>query len=147
MRDGKDIPIMSSGRTQRSAAVLATIIFAAFFVFQVLLAAGAPLGRAAYGGRSDILSPALRIMSVVSALIFLGAIRTVLVRSGILAAGRRAQSAARWLLWGLVVLFGLSLAANVTSSSPWERFLMAPLALVIVVCCIIVALGSREKKI
>jgi hypothetical protein len=134
---------MSSIPTKKSATILVTIIFAAFFVFQVLLASGIPLGKAAYGGKSETLSPTLRFMSVISALIFLGAIWTVLVRSGMISTNRIARGAARWLVWGLVLLFSLSLVANVTSSSPWERFLMAPLALVIVICCIAIALSPR----
>jgi hypothetical protein len=139
----KEYQTMPSLKRTETAAILATFIFAALFVFQVLLAAGVPLGRAAYGGHSDTLLPALRIMSAVSALIFLGAIWTVLARSGVLSTSKRAMGTTSWLIWVLVILFSLSLVANITSSSPWERFLMAPLAFVIVVCCLLVALRAK----
>jgi|GEM_PF-2712512 len=83
-------------------------------------------------------------MSVISALIFLGAIWTVLARSAVISVSRGARGAARWLVWGLVALFSLSFVANVMSSSPRERFLMAPLAILIVICCIIIARNSNR---
>ena len=135
---------MSPLKTTRVAAIIATILFTALFIFQVLLAAGVPLGKAAYGGKSDLLTPALRIMSLLSALIFLGAIWTVLTRSGVIPVSKGVRGAAGWLVWGLVVLFSLSFLANVMSSSPWERFLMAPSALLIVICCIITTCNSNR---
>jgi uncharacterized membrane protein len=70
-------PIMSTLTKTKIAALLATVIFATLLVFQVLLAAGVPLGRAAYGGHRNTLSSELRTMSMISALISLGAICTV----------------------------------------------------------------------
>jgi hypothetical protein len=127
------------------AAFVAAIGFGALFVFQIVLATGLPLGRAAFGGASDTLSPELRITSVVSAFLLLWAIWTVLACSDVIAAGKRARAIARWLIWGFVVLFSLSAVANIASSSPWERFGMAPFAVVLVVCCVIVGLGSRVR--
>ena len=65
---------MSVLEKRRIAAIVAAVGFTALFVFQILLAAGMPLGRAAFGGASDTLSPELRVASAVSALRFLGAI-------------------------------------------------------------------------
>ena len=134
---------MSVFMGRRRAAIVATTGFGALFVFQVLLAVGAPLGRAAYGGVSDTLPPALRITSVVSALIVLGALWAVLSSSGILAVGKRLQAIARRMLRGYVALFSLSAVANVASTSPWERFGMAPFAVVMVVCCVRVGFDPR----
>lgn len=136
---------MSSSFRLRQAAGVAAVGFAALFVFQVLLAAGVPLGRSAYGGKSAVLSPELRMTSALSALILLGAIWTVLARSGFLRVGRRVAGLARWLIWGYIAVFILSAVANFASSSPWENYLMAPLAVVLVICCVILALGRREK--
>ncbi len=134
---------MASARKKRFAALLATVLFSMLFVFQILLTAGVPLGRSAYGGKSAVLSPGLRMTSALSALILIVAAWTVLARSGFLRVGRRTAGIARWLIWGFAVLFILSGVANLASSSPWENFLMAPLALVIVVCCVLVALSPK----
>ena len=136
---------MSVLEKRRIAAIVAAVGFTALFVFQILLAAGMPLGRAAFGGASDTLSPELRVASAVSALLFLGAIWTVLARAGVIAAGGRGRGIARWSIWGFAVLLSLSALANFASSSPWERFGMAPLAVVLVACCVLVALGPKAE--
>ena len=134
---------MPESGNRKPAAILAAVGFALLFLFQVLLALGVPLGRAAFGGRNASLSPELRVASLVSALLIIGAIWTVLVRAGAITAGRRSRGIAHWLIWGFVGLFSLSAFANFTSSSPWERFGWGPFAVMLVICCVIVALGPR----
>lgn len=137
---------MSRTDIRRGAAIVAAVGFAGLLVFQVALAAGLPLGRAAFGGASDVLAPGLRVASAVSALLFALAMWAALARGGVLAVGERAYRRAGWVLWAFVALFGLSTLANLASSSPWERFLMAPLALLLTGCCVVVALGSRTTQ-
>jgi len=120
---------------------MAAVVFAGLFIFQILLAAGVPWGRAAFGGASDILTPGLRIASVISALLFLGAIWAVLTSAAVITVGQGVRRIARWAMWGYVVLFSLSALLNFASSSPWERFGMAPLAVLLVVCCVLVTRG------
>ena len=48
-------------------------------------------------------------------------------------------SASRWATWILVVLLPIGAVMNAASRSPWERFLWAPIALVLGVLCL--ALG------
>jgi hypothetical protein len=97
--------------------------FAALAAFQLLLAAGAPLGHAAWGGEHAHLTAAQRIGSGVSVLVFLVAI--AIIRRGY----HRGALA-------LAALMTLSALANVASSSAWERFLLAPAALVLAVLCV-----------
>ncbi len=53
------------------AVVVALVLFAALVVFQLALAAGAPWGRAAYGGQNPgVLPGRLRVSSVVAAASF-----------------------------------------------------------------------------
>lgn len=137
---------MSRTDIRRGAAIVAAVGFAGLLVFQVALAAGLPLGRAAFGGASDVLAPGLRVASAVSALLFALAMWAALARGGVLAVSERAYRLAGWALWAFVALFGLSTLANLASSSPWERFLMAPLALLLTGCCVVVALGSRTTE-
>ncbi len=53
--------------------------------------------------------------------------------------GAGAVAVARWVLWCYVGLFALSALANLASLSPWERFVMAPVAVLLAACCLIVA--------
>lgn len=132
-------------KNRRAAAIVSAIGFTLLFIFQVLLAAGVPWGRAAFGGKSATLSQELRVASVISALLIIGAIWTVLVRSGVISTGKRAKVIARWAIWGFVILFSLSAFANFTSSSPWEHFGWGPFAVILVVCCILVATGPKVE--
>ena len=52
----------------------------------------------------------------------------------------------RWGTWALVALFGLSAVANIASSSNWERFLNAPIALLLALLCFVVARGAVPAR-
>ena len=132
----------------RRAADAATIGFAALMIFQAALAAGAPLGAAAWGGADAHLATGQRVGSAVSVLIYLAAI--VIVRGR--AAGR-VERRHRWGTWALVAVFALATAANVASDSSWESHLMAPVALVLCGLCVVVARtpdrdapGEQERR-
>jgi hypothetical protein len=128
----------AGGGSKRLAALVASVALSALFVVEVLLATGAPLGDVAFGGASAVLPSTLRVASAVSALLFLGAIWAVLSGAGVVRA-RAGAVVVRRLLWCYVGLFGLSALANLASPSPWERLLMAPVAVLLAACCVIVA--------
>jgi hypothetical protein len=111
-------------------------------IFQLLLALGVPLGHAAFGGGSATLPDGLRVASAVSALLFLAAASVVLFRSGV--GGTSSHSAfVRIGIWVFGLIFGVSALANVASSSQWERHLLAPIAVVLAACFVIVARSER----
>ena len=116
------------------AARIATIGFVGMIVFEAALAAGARLGDAAWGGAHAQLTTGQRFGSLVSVLFYAAAI--VIVRGR--AAGR-AERRYRWGTWALVVIFAATALMNLASESPWENYLMAPLALVLAALCAIVA--------
>jgi hypothetical protein len=131
---------MNSSRLE-SIAVLAAVLIAAMSIFQILLAVGLPLGHAAFGGENRVLSKRLRCVGAINVLVFFVAFDIVLARSGLLGGVSQSSSLARIGTWVLVGVFGLSTLANVASRSRWERRLMAPVGLVLAVCCLTVALG------
>lgn len=107
-------------------------------VFQLALALGAPLGRAAWGGRHERLPASLRRSSAIAVVIWLVAALIVLSRADYLALpGPR--ELVTWGAWAVVVLLGLGALVNVASSSRWERFGWGPLAAVLAVLSLIVA--------
>jgi hypothetical protein len=123
-----------------TAAILAAAGFLVIAVFQFALAVGAPLGRAAWGGANERLPKRLRIGSAVAVAIWLFAALIVLARGGSPVVPLPVTLAE----WGIWVLVGLSLVGaivNFASSSPWERFGWGPLALLLALLCLIVALG------
>ena len=118
----------------RRAAQAATVGFAALAVFQAALAAGAPLGAAAWGGADAHLTTAQRVGSALSVAFFTGAILVVRAR----ARGRQ-ERRFRWGTWTVAVVLGLAALANLASESLWENFLLAPVALVLAALCVVLA--------
>ena len=124
--------------TRRRAAAAAAAGFIAIAGFEAALALGAPLGNAAWGGANAHLAPGLRIASGITVAIWVFAALVVLGRTGY----RVSKIPFRACLYGTWVLFGyLSLGTlmNIASRSNWERFLQAPIALIVAVLCLLVA--------
>lgn len=122
------------------AAFAGLAAFAWLAVFQLLLAAGAPLGGLAWGGRHRVLPPSLRVSSLVSAGIGLLGAATLAQAAG-LGPERLPNAIVRPLLGGLAGLFAVSLLGNLMSRSRAERIHGVPLAAVLAICCAVVAIG------
>ena len=118
----------------RRSARAATLGFASLAFFEAALAAGAPLGDAAWGGSAAHLTTGQRVASAATAALWLVAIAVVRGRDAGLAARRY-----RWGTWGLAALLGVSALVNVASESAWESYLLAPVALVLAGLCGVVA--------
>lgn len=119
-----------------TAGLVATILLALLCVFQVALAAGAPLGQYAWGGQHRVLPTTLRVGSAVAVLIYLG---TAAVALG--AAGLIAWSPPGLLVWAVFALFALGIVMNAISRSRPERLVMTPLVTVLAACFLILALA------
>lgn len=130
----------------RRAAQAATIGFAALAIFEAALAAGAPLGEAAWGGSNSHLTAGQRVASAVAAAFWIAAIAVVQGR-----ATYRAERRYRWGAWALVALLVCSGLLNLASGSAWESYLLGPVALVLAALCSVVARspfarGQREAR-
>jgi hypothetical protein len=132
-----------SGSRSRIAAVAAATGFVGVAIFQLSLALGAPWGHAAWGGAHAQLSAGLRIGSALSAALLLAAALIVLGRVGYGASGVP-FAVFRWGTWALVPAMTLSALGNFASSSRWENFLMGPVALLLAVLCLLVALDGAN---
>jgi hypothetical protein len=127
----------------RSAAAAAAVGFVLLAGFQLTLALGAPLGRAAWGGAHDRLPAGLRIASAFAAVFWVVAALAVLARAGYAWSPIPRVFAiwATWILFGLLVLGALM---NLASQSRWERFLMSPIAALLSLLCLLVALAADK---
>ena len=114
------------------AAVVVSVLLAGLAVFQVALVAGAPLGRFAWGGQSEVLPTAPRIGSVVSVVSY--AVIAWLVWRAV------GQTDDGW-IWGITAFFGVGVLMNAVSRSRPERFVMTPIVLLLALCCLLIALG------
>ena len=113
--------------------------FLAIATFQAAIAAGAPLGRAAWGGTHVRLHQRLRVASAVAVVVWILAALVALARARF-DASPIPFTVSRWAIWVLVVLLPIGALMNAASRSPWERFLWAPVALVLALLCLALAL-------
>jgi cell division protein FtsW (lipid II flippase) len=125
-------------------SVLAAQIFAVLtggaVAFQLALAAGAPWGRLAWGGRfPGRLSPTLRWASVASALLLLAFGVAVCTRAGLMLPELRALS--RTACWIVVGYCALGVLANAATPSKWERIVWLPVVALLLACSVTVALS------
>jgi hypothetical protein len=106
----------------------------------------APLGDAAWGGAHTQLTTGQRVGSGVAVFVYLAAIYIV---RGCAAGGR--ERLYRWGTWAFVGILGLAAVANVASESPWESYLLAPVAILLAALCFVVARtaargeGARQR--
>ena len=121
------------------AATVAVGLLAAVASFQLALALGAPLGKAAWGGSHAGMLPArLRAASAVVGLVVYPAVIAVLLSaSGAIDAdlvpGRGAVT-----MWVLATIFLVGAIVNAVSRSHVERW-WAPVSLAIAICCAVIA--------
>jgi hypothetical protein len=121
------------------AAAIATTLLSVVVIFQIALAAGAPLGKAAWGGRHEgVLPKGLRIASgVVAFAIYPLVIVAVLDAAGPFGRELLPGSDAG-VMWTLAALFTVGALANLASRSTLERF-WAPVSLAIAASCAFLA--------
>jgi hypothetical protein len=133
----------ASTRYARPAAVLAAIGLLLLMGYQIALALGMHL--AGWGGGPRSLPTSLRIGSAVSAVVFVAAALVILSRAGYWSASIPSRVLV-WGAWIVVVLMALSALANFASSSNWERFLLAPSAMLLALLSLVVARGPLPTR-
>ncbi len=116
-----------------------TLLLGALGLFQLALAAGAPLGRFAWGGAHPVLPSALRIGSLVSIAIYAMIALVMLDRAGLVTWLPAGLSGI--LAWVVVAFFGLGTVMNLASRSLPERLTMSPMAALLCGLSIVVALA------
>lgn len=116
------------------AAAVATLLLTGLSVLQLLLVAGRPLGRFAWGGQHEVLPRGLRIASAVSVLAY------AVVAWLVWRAAAEPGDAGPW-AWVLTAYFALGVVMNGISRSRPERLVMTPVALLLALCCLVVARG------
>ncbi|NQW17130.1 MAG: DUF3995 domain-containing protein [Chloroflexi bacterium] len=126
-------------RNTAFAAFLAAIFLLTTAAFQVWWALGGSWGlAAAWGGDYSDLPARLQIASAFSSIVLTAGAVIVLGRAGYRVI-ELPYGVLRWGTWAIVALTGLSALANFASSSEWERFLNAPIALLVALLCLAVA--------
>jgi hypothetical protein len=121
-------------------ALTFSALIALAVAFQLALAAGAPWGVAAMGGKFPGRLPApMRVAAVVQAAVLLGLAGIVLVRGGVLASPWYGASTKA--IWFVVAFSALSAVMNTATRSKWERRIWAPVTVGLLGCSLGVALS------
>jgi hypothetical protein len=121
------------------AAVVAVLLLAVIVVFQLALAFGAPLGYAAWGGQHPhVLPTRLRVASGVAAVVIYPVISLLILASADMIEADWLPIQGPAAMWALAGFLALGALANLASRSRIER-LWGPVALVISVCCAVIA--------
>ncbi len=121
------------------AAYGACLLLLGLGVFQVLLAAGLPWGRLAWGGQHRVLPLRLRIGSILAVLTYAGIALVILDAAGLISVLPERVSAI--LIWVTAAYFLLGVGMNLISRSRPERITMTPVAAILCGLTALVAMG------
>jgi hypothetical protein len=122
-----------------TAALVAVTLIGVVIVFQIALAAGAPWGSAAWGGRHEGRLPGrLRAASALSTVLLALAAWVILAESGLVDTSPVPDSWLEPLAWVVTAYFAIGAMMNLISPSRVER-IWSPVSLIIAVCAGIVA--------
>ena len=116
-----------------------TVVLSALAVFQIALSAGAPLGRFAWGGQQAVLSPRLRVGSLLSVAVY--ALIAVIAWNRLGAVDLFPAPFAVVAMWVVFAYFCVGVVMNAISRSAPERNTMTPVCIVLAVLSLLVALG------
>ena len=101
-------------------------------LFQLGLIVGLPWGRAAWGGQTEVLPTSLRVGSFSSILIYAFMVKVAIDRASE-DRHRVFHRRTSFFIWFFTLYLSLGVILNILSSSPWEKFLMAPVALALAI--------------
>lgn len=122
------------------AAIAFTVISGLLVLFQLALALGAPWGRFAWGGQHPgVLPRGYRAGSLIAIPLYAFLASIILDRGGVIAGYPAGFSTVA--SWVVVGFLALGVVVNAISRSKAERLAMTPVALLLAVLALLVALG------
>ena len=123
-----------------AAAIVFALVTAFAVAFQLALALGAPWGEYAMGGRNPGRYPRDMRVAAVGQAALLAALAVFVLSAAGLVLPTMAETLPL-LIWAVVVFSAFSLVVNAISPSARERRIWVPVAIVMLVSSLIVALG------
>jgi len=124
-----------------STANVATLLFAVVIVLQLLLAAGILPVSMAWGGRQSILTPALRISSIIAAILLGGFIFVIRTRAGLIGSAPipvMIQVAS----WIITAFMAFNTLGNLASKSLKEKLVFGPITFLLTLACLLISASS-----
>ena len=134
--------IISNTSVIRFSANIATISFAVVIIIQLLLAAGVIPVSMAWGGRQEVLTPNLRVTSIVSAVVLCLFAYIIRRRAGLMGPVE-ISTIIKVLAWIVTAYMAFNTFTNLISQSSAEMMIFAPITAVLTVVCFIVSISRQ----
>ena len=134
--------IISKSSVIRVSANISTILFAGVIIFQLLLAAGVIPVSMAWGGQQEVLTPNLRVASIVSAVV-LGLFAYIIRRRAGLIGPEKISIIIKVLAWIVTAYMAFNTFTNLTSQSSAEMMIFTPITSVLTIVCFIVSISKQ----
>jgi hypothetical protein len=134
---------MVSPSTARITGNIATLVFLAVIVLQLLLALGILPVTMAWGGSQTVLTPALRLAHVLAALLIAGFAYVIGRRAGLLAHAHPSRLI-KILAWVVTAFLFFNTLTNFASSSTAEKVVFGSLTLVLAIASLLVSASRSD---
>jgi len=141
------VPATVASNLARWSSGIGAVLLLGLVAFQIALAAGAPWGRAAYGGASAHPAVELRVSSVFAAVLWSFVAVVLLNRGGHRSPPVLPQRAMPIALWIAVGLLSVGLVLNVITTRQLERMIWAPVSLALLVATTTTELAARKRPV
>ncbi|MBT3321300.1 MAG: hypothetical protein HN392_03345 [Anaerolineae bacterium] len=134
--------ILSNRSVIHPAAKAATVLYGLTAFLQLLLAAGILPVTMAWGGRQSVLTPGLRVLSLV-AIAILVFFAYVIRRRAKLIDGVVVPTFVKILAWVITAYSALNFLGVITSLSMGEKLLFGPISFFLLIACFLIS-SSKE---
>ena len=135
--------ILSNRSVIHTATKVATVLYGLTAFLQLLLAGGILPVTMAWGGRQPVLTPGLRISSLV-AIVILVFFAYVIRRRAKLIDGVSVPTFIKILAWVITAYSALNFLSVVTSLSMGEKLLFGPISFLLLISCFLIS-GSKAE--
>jgi hypothetical protein len=127
----------------RTAAQVATVVFAMVVLLQLMIALGILPVTLAWGGSQPALTTSLRFAGFAAVVVLSLSAYIIRRRAGLAGSGKPGRLVTV-LTWVITAHLFLNTLANFASTSMGERLLFAPLTLVLAISCLVVSMSKTE---
>jgi hypothetical protein len=131
-------------RRRKVAGLIAVVCALTLVVFHFVIAIGMPVGKACWGGASEVVPTGLRTASAVATFVYLFFASVLVQVGGFRDVGYSETFCCRvtWVLFGLMVLGSV---LNWLSRSPLERYIWGPFTVVFAISCLVLARSFKSR--
>jgi hypothetical protein len=122
-------------------ANVATLLFAVVIVLQLLLAAGILPVSMAWGGRQSILTPSLRVFSIIAAILLGVFIFVIRYRAGLMG-NAPIPLVILVASWIITAFMAFNTLGNLASKSLKEKLVFSPITFLLTLACLLISASS-----